>query len=129
MPFNINISDNPNSPAWKKPDNLSVYDGSWKTVKVGYVYDLGVWRVVFPDPIIPLVNVIDNGSWAEVNTVDRFYVQMILNTSELESMVGELYLGSTATGTPIQTQNFNYSFIFEGYEYYIRFYVFSIISK
>jgi hypothetical protein len=109
---------------WRSPTSIRIYDNSdWQTAKVGYVYDLGVWKVVFPDPIIPLVNVIDNGSWAEVNTVDRFYVQMILNTSELESMVGELYSGSTATGTPIQTQNFDYSFIFEGYEYYIRFYV------
>lgn len=110
--------------SWQSPTNVLVYnDSGWKSVDVGYIYDMGVWRVVFPDPIIPLVNVIDNGSWAEVNTVDVFYVQMILNTSELESMVGQLYSGNTATGTPLQTQTFNYTSIIEGYEYYIRFYV------
>lgn len=110
--------------AWQSPTSIRIYnDSEWKTASVGYVYDMGMWRVVFPDPIIPVVNVIDNGSWAQVNTVDVFYVQMILNTSELESMVGELYSGTSATGTPLQTQTFNYEYILEGYEYYIRFYV------
>lgn len=108
---------------WRSPTNIRIYNNGWQDAKVGYVYNLGLWKVVFPDPIIPLVNVIDNGSWAQVNTVDVFYVQMILNTSELESMVGELYSGTSATGTPLQTQTFNYEYILEGYEYYIRFYV------
>lgn len=114
--------NNPSTSNWQTPSSISIYNDGWKTVKVAYNYDMGIWRVVYPDPIIPLVTIINAGRWVKLAS-NSYYVEMVVNTYPEVEMTGYLYSGSVASGTPIQTSSFTYSQIIEGYDYYVRFYV------
>ena len=82
---------------WRSPTNIRVYDNQWRDAQVGFVYNLGVWRVVFPDPIIPSISV-SSGPFG-----DRQSVYVNLSLVNTDYIIAELYSGSTQS-TLVQTQ-------------------------
>lgn len=91
---------NPSISNWQTPSSISIYNGGWNTVKVAYTYDMGVWKVVYPDPIIPSIT-ISSGPYAEQYSV---YVNLIFNNAV--SVYAELFQG-TSQGTPVQTATYS----------------------
>jgi hypothetical protein len=106
----------------------SVYvNPSWRTITSGWVYDSGVWRLVFPSTVIPSVNI---SSTAEGRNVGgSLYVSCEASTVDDANNIvyAELYNGSPPIGVervPFATQNVaaystsgttaNYSVVFTG---------------
>lgn len=81
-----------NNSAWQSPTSISVYDGSWRTVKVGYVYDTGTWRVVYPDPITPSITTIFAGVYG-----GKYEVNWEVRLINCDYVVAYLYSGTTQT--------------------------------
>ena len=91
---------------WRTPSEIRVRDNdNWNNVEIGYVYDLGTWKVVFPDPITPTYTLTgynwtrDPGQPAEIDVE--------LTTQNTDTVIIYLYNSSTPTGTPVQTAVLN----------------------
>lgn len=91
---------------WRTPTNVRIYDGSWNDVKVIYTYDLGVWKVVYPDPIIPDISVYSWGGSRNQANPALFDLSATFKTlnDDGTTLFAELFSGSSAVGTPIATQ-------------------------
>lgn len=77
---------------WQSPTSINIYDGSWRTAKVGYVYEFGAWRVIFPDPIIPSITSIFAGAFG-----DRYEVNWEVRLINCDYVEAYLYSGTTQT--------------------------------
>lgn len=96
MTFKVYAADE-----WKNPFAIKVYDGDWQDVQIAYVYNLGIWHVVFPEPIIPAIEIITGPI---VSGVGGFSIDFqLLQSTNAESVVAKLYLG-TDQSTLVETQ-------------------------
>lgn len=105
--------------AWQSPTSIRIYnDSEWKTASAGYVYDMGAWRVVFPDPIIPSIVFTDTDAGRDPDD-GLFYVGASVKVTNGSGQIfAELFLGSTPSGTPIQTKNVSAFFVDGNDRYY-----------
>jgi hypothetical protein len=111
--------------AWQSPTSIRIYnDSEWKTASAGYVYDMGMWRVVFPDPIIPSIVFTDTDAGRDPDD-GLFYVGASVKVTNGSGQIfAELFLGSTPSGTPIQTKNVS-AFFVDGNDRYYEPYFYS----
>lgn len=77
---------------WRSPTNIRIYNNGWQDAKVGYIYNLGLWQVVFPDPIIPSITSIFAGAFG-----DRYEVNWEVRLINCDYVEAYLYSGTTQT--------------------------------
>lgn len=101
-------SGNPSTSDWQSPTSISIYNAGWNTVKVAYVYNLGVWKVVYPDPISSTIEILATMSGRDNANQSVFFIgtYIRITNGNNEQVTAELFTGSTASGTPIATQTF-----------------------
>lgn len=115
---------------WRSPTNIRIYNNGWQDATVGYVYNLGLWKVVFPDPIIPSIVFTSTNAGRDPDDGLLYVGASVRVTNGVGQVFAELFLGSTPSGTPIATQNFS-AFYVNGNERYYEtiFYSTSFVSN
>lgn len=111
-------SGNPSTSDWQSPTSISIYNAGWNTVKVAYVYNLGVWKVVYPDPIFASINILSTFAGRDIDNLIAIGTSLNITNGNNDAIYAELFSGSTPSGTPIATENVNPQSISNGISYY-----------